>query len=115
MADDGNAGSRGPADRFRPLGRGPAFPLANKLERVVFRAAWLLLARFTPPPLFAWRRLLLRAFGAEVGRGARIYGSARVWLPRNLEVGEGAGRSAGQRTRGSASGHGAVPRHPARA
>ena len=80
----------GPADSFRPHGRGAAFGFANKLERIAFGAVWLLLGRFTPPPLFAWRRLLLRLFGARIGAGVRIYGSTRVWLPRNLEIGEGA-------------------------
>ena len=80
----------GPADAFRPLGRGPAFSPANKLERLAWRAAWLLLARFTPPPLAPWRRFLLRLFGASVGTGAKVYGSARIWLPRHLELGEGA-------------------------
>jgi len=83
-------GVSGPADSFRPHGRGPACGLANKLERIGFVAVWLLLGRFTPPPLFAWRRLLLRLFGARIGAGVRIYGSTRVWLPRNLEIGEGA-------------------------
>jgi hypothetical protein len=32
-------------------------------------------ARFTPPPLFAWRRLLLRLFGAKIGAGVKLYGS----------------------------------------
>jgi putative colanic acid biosynthesis acetyltransferase WcaF len=80
----------GPAEGFRPLGRGPAFSAANKLERVDWRIAWALLARLTPPPLAPWRVLLLRLFGAKVGRGAKVYGSARIWLPRNLELGEGA-------------------------
>jgi putative colanic acid biosynthesis acetyltransferase WcaF len=80
----------GPADSFRPLGRGPAFSAANKIERTAWRVAWLLLARFTPPPLAAWRRFLLRLFGARVGAGAKVYGSVRVWLPRHLEIGEGA-------------------------
>ncbi len=53
-------------------------------------ATWLVLARFTPPPLHAWRRLVLRAFGAQIGRGARIHGSASVWLPANLSLGENA-------------------------
>jgi len=80
----------GPAESFRPHGRGPAFPLANKLERIAFGVVWLLLARFTPPPLFAWRRMLLRLFGARIGPGVRVYGSTRVWLPRHLEIAEGA-------------------------
>lgn len=80
----------GPANQFRPLGRGPAFSAANKLERVVWRIAWLLLARFTPPQLAGWRRILLSLFGARIGAGAKVYGSVRVWLPRHLEIGEGA-------------------------
>ena len=79
----------GPADSFRPLGRGPAFPLANKLERVLWKLVWLLLARATPPQLAGWRRFLLKLFGARVGAGARVYGSVRIWLPRHLELGEG--------------------------
>ena len=79
----------GPADQFRPLSRGAAFSAANKLERVVWRITWLLLARATPPPLAAWRCFLLRLFGAKIGAGAKVYGSARVWLPRHLEIGEG--------------------------
>ena len=51
---------------------------------------WLVLARFTPPPLHGWRRLVLRAFGAQVGRGARVHGSAAVWLPANLTLGDNA-------------------------
>jgi len=80
----------GPADDFRPLGRGAEFSLANKLERIAWQLVWLLLARATPPQLAGWRRLLLRLFGAKVGAGAKIYGSVRIWLPRNLEIGEGA-------------------------
>jgi putative colanic acid biosynthesis acetyltransferase WcaF len=79
----------GPADSFRPLGRGATFSLGNKLERVLWRIVWLLLARATPPQLAAWRRALLRLFGARVGPGAKVYGSVRIWLPRHLELGEG--------------------------
>ena len=53
-------------------------------------ATWLVLARFTPPPFHPWRRLVLRAFGAQIGRGARVHGSASVWLPANLSLGENA-------------------------
>ena len=62
----------GPADSFRPLGRGAAYSFGNKLERVLWRIAWLLLARATPPQLAAWRRALLRLFGAKVGKGVAI-------------------------------------------
>ncbi len=81
----------GPAGSFRPLGGGAAFSLANKLERIAWRTVWLLLARFTPPHFAPWRAVLLRLFGAKVGAGAYVYASVRIWLPRNLELGEGAG------------------------
>jgi len=68
---------------------GPSFSLTNRLTRVVWGMAWLVFARFTPPPLHGWRGFMLRCFGARVGRGARVYGSARIWLPANLELGEG--------------------------
>ncbi len=74
----------------KPHSRGAPFSLANKLERVAFHAVWLAVARFTPPSLHRWRRFVLRAFGARIGAGVRIHGSARVWLPRNLEIGPGA-------------------------
>lgn len=72
----------------RPLTGGASFSLGNRLLRVVWGAAWLLLCRFTPPPLHAWRRLVLRVFGARIGKGARIHGSAVVWLPAKLTMGD---------------------------
>lgn len=72
----------------RPLEGGASFSLANRIARVGWGLAWLVLARFTPPPLHAWRRLVLIAFGARVGRGARVHASAAIWLPANLELGE---------------------------
>lgn len=72
----------------RPLEGGASFTLGNRLARVLWGAAWLLLCRFTPPPLHAWRRLVLRAFGAQVGKGARVHGSAVIWLPANLALGD---------------------------
>lgn len=76
------------ASQTRPLEGGASFSLANRLLRVIWGLAWLILARFTPPPLHGWRRLVLRAFGARVGRGARVHGGVRIWLPANLELGE---------------------------
>ena len=72
----------------RSIEGGASFSWSNRLVRVVWGIAWLVLARFTPPPLHAWRRLVLRAFGARVGRGARVHASVAIWLPRNLELGE---------------------------
>lgn len=70
-----------------PLEGGPTFTLGNRLFRLCWMVTWLLLARWTPPPLHGWRAQLLRAFGARIGPGARVHASVRVWLPANLELG----------------------------
>ncbi|MBN1630065.1 MAG: putative colanic acid biosynthesis acetyltransferase [Thermoleophilia bacterium] len=49
---------------------------------------WFLLASWTPRQLRPWRRLLLRLFGARLGRAADVRASARVWYPRNLVMEE---------------------------
>jgi putative colanic acid biosynthesis acetyltransferase WcaF len=67
---------------------GASFSLGNRLTRVSWGLVWLLLARFTPPPLHFWRRWLLLLFGAKLGRGVRVHGSVKIWLPANLELGE---------------------------
>lgn len=74
----------------KPIEGGASFSLGNRLFRVVWMLAWLVFARFTPPPLHGWRRLVLRAFGAKVGRGARVHASVRIWHPGNLALGENA-------------------------
>ena len=76
------------AARSRAIEGGASFSLGNRITRVVWGIAWLVLARFTPPPLHRWRRLVLLAFGARIGRGARVHASVAIWLPHNLEVGE---------------------------
>ena len=77
------------AARSRPLEGGASFSLGNRLARVVWSTVWLVFARFTPPPLHPWRALLLRLFGVKLGQGVRVHGSAKIWLPANLELGDG--------------------------
>jgi putative colanic acid biosynthesis acetyltransferase WcaF len=57
--------------------------------RALWNATWWLLAAWTPPMCYAWRRFVLRLFGASMARTARVYGSARVWYPPNLHMGLG--------------------------
>jgi putative colanic acid biosynthesis acetyltransferase WcaF len=71
-----------------PTKGGPSFSLSNRIARSIWQVTWLLLAAWTPPQMRGWRRLLLRLFGAEVAATANVYGSARIWLPSNLEVGD---------------------------
>jgi putative colanic acid biosynthesis acetyltransferase WcaF len=67
---------------------GPSFTLRLRLARVAFLVVWAVLAGWTPPMLRGWRRLILRAFGARMARGATVYGSTRVWYPAHLVMGE---------------------------
>ena len=46
------------------------------------------LFRFSPRPLFGWRRFLLRLFGARIGRDAHVYPTTRIYIPWNLELGD---------------------------
>jgi putative colanic acid biosynthesis acetyltransferase WcaF len=64
--------------------------LRQQAMRALWQLSWLLLCRWTPPlpGLWAWRRLVLRAFGAKVGVGAKINASVTVWAPWNLDIGD---------------------------
>lgn len=60
----------------------------NKLMRSLWRIVWLLLFRPTPRIFHPWRVLLLRLFGARLGRGVHPYPSVRIWAPWNLVMGD---------------------------
>jgi putative colanic acid biosynthesis acetyltransferase WcaF len=63
------------------------YSTAEQARRVLWSAAqWLL--RYSPRPAFAWRRFVLRAFGARIGRQVHVYPSTRIYMPWNLEVGD---------------------------
>lgn len=70
----------------KPLEGGPSFSVGHRLFRAAWNVAWLLLASWTPPPLHRWRVFLLRLFGADVHLTARVYSTAKVWYPPNLEM-----------------------------
>ena len=52
--------------------------------RLAWDIVYVLLFRPSPRFLPGWRALLLRLFGAKLGRKCRIYPKARVWAPWNL-------------------------------
>ncbi len=64
------------------------FSVSNKLARLLWGAVWVVLFRPSPRPCHAWRRLLLRAFGAEIGRGVHLYPSCRIAMPWKLQMGD---------------------------
>lgn len=67
-----------------------SFTWGNIVRRAAWQVCWLLLCSWNPPQLYGWRRLVLNLWGAKVAKGARVYPSAQIWYPANLEMGEGA-------------------------
>jgi putative colanic acid biosynthesis acetyltransferase WcaF len=75
--------------------RAPSPDFRDKLLRALWTIVWFSLFRFSPVPLHGWRRVLLRLFGAKIGKQAHPYPSARIWAPWNLTMGERSCLSAG--------------------
>jgi putative colanic acid biosynthesis acetyltransferase WcaF len=62
------------------------FSLRHRLGRAAWGVVYTLLFRPSPEILHGWRRALLRLFGARIDSAARVYPTARVWAPWNLEL-----------------------------
>lgn len=78
---------RGRAHGQSPLLGGATFELRHRLARVAWSTCWLLFARWTPPQLQPLRRLVLRAFGADIHPTAMVRSSVKIWWPGNLKMG----------------------------
>lgn len=74
---------------FYPRPYRNALPASNRLARAAWSAVGTLLFRLSPTPFFAWRRLLLRAFGAHLAATAKVYPTVEVWAPWNLVMEDG--------------------------
>jgi len=61
----------------------------NKVARLLWNWIWVFLFRPSPRIAFAWRRMLLRLFGASISTDARIYPDVKVYAPWNLEMHRG--------------------------
>lgn len=83
---------RVPLDRTEEIADIAANRSARKYSRreQVLRVLWSVvgspLTRLSPRPCFGWRRSVLRAFGARVGRNVHVYPGARIYMPWNLQV-----------------------------
>lgn len=62
----------------------------NVIGRQCWNVVWLLFYRPSPIAFHSWRCLLLRLFGAKVGKRVHPYPSSKVWAPWNLILGDGA-------------------------
>lgn len=66
----------------------PFFSLKNRLLRALWGVVCMLLFQPSPIIFHAWRRFLLRIFGAKVGKGVRVYPKVKIWAPWNLVLGD---------------------------
>jgi len=71
--------------------REPSFSLKNRLARALWGVVWMLLVRPSPRPLHRWRAMILRLFGARLGRNVHVYPAVRIWAPWNLCIGDDVG------------------------
>ena len=62
--------------------------LGMKVRRVLWMVVGGVLFRCSFHNWYAWRRFVLRCFGATVGPGVRVRPSVRVEMPWNVELGE---------------------------
>jgi putative colanic acid biosynthesis acetyltransferase WcaF len=62
------------------------FGYKNKLIRLLWGVIYHCAFRFSPVPLFGYRRLVPRCFGAKVGDKVNVYPTAKIWLPSNLTI-----------------------------
>lgn len=60
----------------------------NMAIRLMWRVVWVFGARWTPRfTLNKWRAVILRLFGAKIGRSCRLTSSMEVWMPSRLFMG----------------------------
>ncbi len=67
---------------------GPSFSLSNRFRRAVWNLVYHVMFRLSPVFFHEWRSILLRLFGAEIGKGCHIYPRAAIWAPWNLKTGD---------------------------
>lgn len=60
---------------------------SEQLRRVLWTVGALAI-RWSPRPCFAWRRMVLRLFGAKIGCHVHVYSSTRIYMPWNVEIGD---------------------------
>jgi len=63
------------------------YPPSVQLRRIAWGLGrWLI--RLSPRPCFAWRRWILRLFGARIGAHVNTYPSTHLYMPWNVEIGD---------------------------
>jgi putative colanic acid biosynthesis acetyltransferase WcaF len=64
------------------------FSFWNKMARTLWGTVWALFFRPSPRIFHAWRRFLLKLFGAKLGKNVHLYPTCRITMPWALEMGD---------------------------
>lgn len=65
------------------------YTIGNKIKRLCWNICCSILFRpFALPVFNNWRSIILRIWGARIGKGSIIYASSNIWAPWNLEIGQ---------------------------
>lgn len=65
----------------------PSFSLQNRLARFAWGIVYIFLFRPSPRVAYGWRNILLKLFGAQIGKHVHIHSSVKIWAPWNLVIG----------------------------
>ena len=85
----GQATAAAGAAGYVPVREESPWTMREKIGRVLWMMVGATLFRPSFHNWYGWRRMLLRCFGARIGRDVRIRPTARVEIPWNLEIGDG--------------------------
>ncbi len=67
---------------------GRSFTFSFRLRRLLWVFVNVCFFRMSPKPFFKYRNFILRMFGGNVAKTARVNPSANIWYPSNLSLGE---------------------------
>ncbi len=60
----------------------------HQVIRLIWGIVWVVFASWLPRNMGSgWKRVLLRMFGAKMGKNSNVYSSAKVYYPANLVMG----------------------------
>ncbi len=62
-----------------------SYSRAENMRRMLWAGVHPLF-RFSPRPLWGWRRWMLRRFGAVIGQQVRVHPTARITMPWHLRI-----------------------------
>lgn len=64
----------------------PSFSKTNRALRLTWNIFYFFLFKYTPNFMHSWRALILKIFGAKIGKNVHVYPRVRIWAPWNLII-----------------------------